>query len=130
MRSPPSLFSAACLPPPGCSTPKSYDVAVTSGDDTERREVLEWQSSVQDVLAGEVDVGVTAEGSSGLNVYYFTGRSLDDAVEEAVAGEVFLAVITCESWVPSCSFPGAVVVCGWVRVGTVYGRVDVVWQCR
>lgn len=76
------------------TTRKSYDVEVTSGDDDEYREVLEWQAAVQDFLALEVEL---AEGNSGLNLVYSTGRSLNDALEETIAGEVFLFVITCKS---------------------------------
>lgn len=30
------------------------------------------------------------------NVKYMTGRSIDDALEESISGEVFLFIVTCE----------------------------------
>lgn len=31
-----------------------------------------------------------------LNVFYITSRSIDDALEESVSGEIFLFITTCE----------------------------------
>ena len=31
------------------------------------------------------------------NLKYITGRSIDDALEESISGEIFLFVVTCET---------------------------------
>lgn len=55
------------------------------GDDDEG---LAWQTGFQDLIAEE------AENYDDLNINYFTGRSIDDALEESVSGEIFLFVAT------------------------------------
>lgn len=51
---------------------------------------VKWEGAFQDAL-GELSEAVTI-----FDVNYFTGRSIDDALEESTSGEVFLFVITCE----------------------------------
>lgn len=52
----------------------------------------EWLEVLQDYLGAEVE-DMEAEG---VDMVYFTSRSLDDALAESVAGEIFLFVATCE----------------------------------
>lgn len=58
------------------------------------RQIVLWTVSIpppQDTLAE------TADGfADDLTVYYFTSRSMDDALAESVSGEALLFVITCK----------------------------------
>lgn len=51
---------------------------------------------MQDLMAKE------AEELDYLNLVYFTSRSIDDAIEESISGDVHLLIIICEllSWLP------------------------------
>lgn len=60
------------------------DGAAINGD------VADWQADFQDLLEAEADT------YSVFNVLYLTGRSIDDALEESVSGELFLFITTCE----------------------------------
>eukprot|EP00752_Nemacystus_decipiens_P014689 g13085.t1 len=69
---------------------QSYALEKTIGDEAQEEVALEWLGVLQDYLGEEAE-GVGAEG---INMVYFTSRSLDDALAESVAGEVFLFVAT------------------------------------
>lgn len=51
----------------------------------------EWQGEFQELMAA---AAISYDGV--FNVKYMTGRSLNDALNESLSGELFLFVITCE----------------------------------
>lgn len=53
-------------------------------------DVHAWQGDFQDLLEAE------AENMDVFNIHYLTSRSIDDALEESVSGEIFLFITTCE----------------------------------
>lgn len=55
-----------------------------------KEEALAWQQEFQDLFADDAD-----SYSDTFTVVYFTGRSIDDALEESVTGEIFLFITTC-----------------------------------
>lgn len=55
-----------------------------------RGETLDWLQEFIDLMDDEVD-----NYKDTFTLVYLTGRSIDDALEESVTGEVFLFIITC-----------------------------------
>lgn len=53
-------------------------------------EALDWQEKFQDLMAQRAD-----SFDDVFSVYYFTGRSLSDALKASVSGDIFLFIITC-----------------------------------
>lgn len=76
----PTVFEARL-----CVSPQMYDIS-SGSDDLD----ADWEGAFQDEMEKESD-SVTI-----FNFNYYTGRSIDDALEESTSGEIFLFVITCE----------------------------------
>lgn len=53
--------------------------------------VSRWQGYFETLMARE-----TANFEDVFNIKYLTGRSISDALNESLSGELFLFVITCE----------------------------------
>lgn len=93
----PSIWCCCALPcltacPAADQPPQAYALEKTIGDEAQEEVALEWLDVFQDYLGDET--GSVEE--EGVNIVYFTSRSLDDALSESVAGEIFLFVATCE----------------------------------
>lgn len=70
---------------------QTYDLQGSADQgDSVNAEIEEWQEDFQDAMAGEVD------NADLFNLYYFTERSIDDALAESLSGEIFLFITTCE----------------------------------
>lgn len=76
------------------SLPQTYQISLGFQGEAEA-EALAWQKKFQDLMAVEVH-----RYSDTFQAFYRTGRSLADALEESVSGEVFLFVITCKWQIP------------------------------
>lgn len=57
---------------------------------TEATDVSGWQAEFQELMGAE------AENHDVFNIKYLTARSISDALNESLSGELFLFVITCE----------------------------------
>lgn len=66
---------------------------LSTDDEAELESAAEWELELQNFFGDEA--GAIRE-EDGVNVVYFTSRSLDDALGESVSGEIFLFGTTCE----------------------------------
>lgn len=69
---------------------QSYELEMSIYSGAGSEAVLEWEEKMQDLMADEADE------LDYLNLVYFTGRSIDDALEESVSGDVHLLIMICE----------------------------------
>lgn len=60
-------------------------------DDTEVfDDILAWQTGFQDLL------GEASDAEEIFNIQYITGRSIKDALDESISGEMSLYIATCK----------------------------------
>lgn len=68
-----------------------YELTAVDADDNITGVVESWEADFQGLMSEVAD-----SFSSTFNVVYRTGRSIDDALEESISGELYLFVTTCE----------------------------------
>lgn len=82
------------LPPPlDANNGGRQSYGLSTDDEAELESAAEWELELQNFFGDEA--GAIRE-EDGVNVVYFTSRSLDDALGESVSGEIFLFGTTCE----------------------------------